>query len=52
MNFGEVMRNVREKRAEISKHDAAERFTKAFGIDVYFGEASFVGKNSVVVCGK
>jgi len=52
IDFAKIMERIRRIRAEISKHDSAERFTKELGVDVFMGRASFVDKTSVVVNGK
>ena len=41
-DFAAVMRRMRERRADISPHDSAERL-RAAGVDVYFGDARFTG---------
>src|SRR4051794_27071667 len=50
-DFAAVMRRMRERRADISPHDAAERL-RAAGVDVYFGEAAFRGRSTLVVGGR
>jgi pyruvate/2-oxoglutarate dehydrogenase complex dihydrolipoamide dehydrogenase (E3) component len=45
------MERMRKLRASISEHDSAERFRK-LGIDVYIGNARFVGSSTVEVDGK
>ncbi len=42
VDFASVMRRMRERRADISPHDSAERL-RAAGVDVHFGEARFIG---------
>ncbi len=51
INFSLVMARMRKIRAGISHHDSAERF-RNLGIDVFLGEASFLGTNSVEVNGQ
>lgn len=51
VNFAEAMGRMRRLRAEISEHDSAKRF-RDLGIDVFLGEARFVGRSSVAVAGK
>jgi pyruvate/2-oxoglutarate dehydrogenase complex dihydrolipoamide dehydrogenase (E3) component len=51
-DFGEVMRRMREIRARISHEDSAERYSEEFGIDIYLGDASFVGEGRVEVEGQ
>lgn len=47
-DFSRVMERMRRLRAEISANDSAQRFS-GLGVDVYFGEASFIGRNEIVV---
>jgi len=51
VDFAQVMRRMRRLRASISPHDSARRFSE-LGIDVYFGQGSFTGGNSVEVGGQ
>ncbi len=48
VDFPAVMERVRRIRAGISKNDSAKRFTE-MGVDVFFGDAEFAGKNKVEV---
>ena len=48
VDFSEVMERMRRLRSSISPHDSARRFTEA-GIDVFLGQGSFVGRNSIEV---
>ncbi|WP_146403288.1 mercuric reductase [Planctomycetes bacterium CA13] len=50
VDFAAVMERMRKLRAKISYNDSAERF-RDLGIDVYFGQASFVDSTSVEVEG-
>ena len=50
VDFAAVMQRMRDLRARISPNDSAERF-RALGVDVYFGQASFVDSNTVAVGG-
>ena len=50
VNFAAAMERMRRLRARISLNDSAERFRK-LGVDVYFGQASFVDSSSVDVEG-
>ncbi len=50
VDFPAVMDRVRRVRGEISRHDAAERF-RDMGIDVYLGDATFTGPDTVEVAG-
>lgn len=51
VNFAKVMEHLREKRAEISHHDSAQRF-RDLGIDVYLGEGRFLDAQTVEVAGQ
>jgi len=51
IDFPAVMERVRSVRADIGPNDSAERFQK-LGIDVFFGEPEFVGRQAVAVDGK
>ena len=50
-DFAAVMRRMRERRADISPHDSAERL-RAAGVDLYFGEARFAGPSAIAVDGR
>jgi pyruvate/2-oxoglutarate dehydrogenase complex dihydrolipoamide dehydrogenase (E3) component len=50
-DFAAVMRRMRERRADISPHDSAERL-RAAGVDVYFGDARFTGRSAVEAGGR
>lgn len=50
INFATVMERVREVRAQISHHDAVERFSD-LGIDIFLGDATFTGPDTVKVAG-
>ncbi len=49
--FRKAMESLRRKRADISSHDSARRFTD-LGMDVFLGDARFTGTNTVEVGGK
>jgi len=51
VDFAAVMERMRSIRSGISKHDSAARF-RDLGIDVFLGDARFVGKDTVDVGGK
>jgi len=51
VDFGAVMRRMRQRRAHIARHDSAERL-QALGIDVFFGAARFADERSVTVDGQ
>ena len=48
VDFGKAMARMRKKRADISPADSAQRFAD-LGIDVFFGQGSFVDDNTVSV---
>ena len=48
VDFGKAMERMRKKRADISPVDSAQRF-KDLGIDVFFGQGSFVDDDTVSV---
>jgi len=50
VDFPAVMQRMRRLRARIGAHDAADRF-RGLGIDVYLGEAKFVGRDALSVDG-
>src|SRR3954468_3046653 len=47
-DFAAIMQRMRERRADISPNDSAERL-RAAGVDVYFGAARFTGPSTVAV---
>ncbi len=51
VDFAAVMQRMRHVRADISHNDSADRFRK-LGIDVFFGSAEFVNRDTVAVDGK
>jgi len=51
VDFPAVMERMRKLRAGISHHDSAERFS-SLGVDVYIGDAKFIGRNKVEVGGQ
>jgi len=51
VDFPAVMERMRRLRAGIAKHDSAVRFS-SLGVDVFLGEARFVGRDRVEVGGK
>jgi pyruvate/2-oxoglutarate dehydrogenase complex dihydrolipoamide dehydrogenase (E3) component len=51
VDFGRVMERLRRLRSQISPHDSAARF-RDLGVDVFFGQARFVGVDRVAVDGK
>lgn len=50
VDFPEVMRRLREKRARIAHHDSVRAF-EGRGVEVVFGEARFTGRRSVEING-
>lgn len=52
IDFPAVMERLRRIRAAISLHDSAKRFQQEFGVDVFFGNAYFSGRNTVEVAHK
>lgn len=48
VDFGEVMKRMRQLRAQISPADSAARFTE-LGVDVFFGDGKFVDGQTVEV---
>jgi pyruvate/2-oxoglutarate dehydrogenase complex dihydrolipoamide dehydrogenase (E3) component len=48
VDFSAVMERMRRLRAQIAPHDSAARF-RSLGIDVYLGDASFTGPDTVSV---
>lgn len=52
LDFGRAMERMRRVRAEISRHDSAERFSRELGIDLFFGSARFAGPDAIEVDGK
>jgi pyruvate/2-oxoglutarate dehydrogenase complex dihydrolipoamide dehydrogenase (E3) component len=50
VNFTAAMQRMRRLRARISPNDSAQRFHD-LGVDVYFGQASFVNSNTIDVDG-
>ncbi len=51
-DFGTAMERMRRLRADISHHDSARRFRDELGIDVFIGQGSFSGPDTVLVAGK
>ncbi|MBD1852118.1 mercuric reductase [Leptolyngbya sp. FACHB-711] len=52
VNFAAVMERLRRIRSDISVHDSARRFQDEFGVDVFFGMASFADSDRITVAGK
>ena len=51
VDFKKVMEHVYWTRAQIAPHDSAERFTN-MGIDVFYGDAQFTGRNTIEIGGQ
>jgi pyruvate/2-oxoglutarate dehydrogenase complex dihydrolipoamide dehydrogenase (E3) component len=51
VDFPRIMERMRRLRAKISPHDSAKRF-RDLGVDVFMGEAKFVGSQAIVVAGQ
>jgi pyruvate/2-oxoglutarate dehydrogenase complex dihydrolipoamide dehydrogenase (E3) component len=51
VDFPAVMRRMRRLRADLSRHDSAERFRR-LGVDVFLGEARFTGPATIEVGGQ
>lgn len=51
VEFGAVMRRMRQRRAAIAVHDSAERL-RAAGVDLFFGGARFADDRTVEVDGQ
>jgi len=51
VDFAAVMERMRRIRSGISSNDGAKRFTDHYGIDIFFGGARFVDRDSVEVDG-
>jgi len=52
INFPKLMARMREIRAEISKADSANKFSKYYGLDIFLGNAAFTARNRLVVNGQ
>ncbi len=51
-DFDTAMERMRRLRADISHHDSARRFRDELGIDVFIGQGSFSGADTVEVADK
>ncbi len=51
VDFAAVMERMRGVRARISKADAVARYQNELGVDVYLGDAHFVGRDAIEVGG-
>ena len=52
VDFAAVMDRVRAVRADLSRNDSPARFRDEYGVDVFFGEAKFTGRDTLEVGGK
>jgi len=52
INFAEAMERMRRLRARVSPNDSVSRFQNELGVDVYLGDARFVGPAEIEVGGK
>ena len=52
VDFAAIMARMRGVRAEISPNDSARRFTDHYGVDVFFGDARFTGRDRIGVAGQ
>lgn len=50
-DFATIMARIKKLLARVSSRESAERYRK-LGVDIFFGEASFTGRNTVTVGGK
>jgi len=50
-DFGQAMQRMRRLRAGLSGHDSARRFRDELGVDVFLGQGSFSGPDSIEVEG-
>jgi pyruvate/2-oxoglutarate dehydrogenase complex dihydrolipoamide dehydrogenase (E3) component len=51
-DFATAMERMRRLRAELSQHDSARRFRDELGVDVFIGQGSFLGPDTLAVAGK
>jgi pyruvate/2-oxoglutarate dehydrogenase complex dihydrolipoamide dehydrogenase (E3) component len=51
VDFGRVMERMRRLRSGISTNDSAKRFSEDLGVDIFLGNGSFAGPDSVMVDG-
>jgi pyruvate/2-oxoglutarate dehydrogenase complex dihydrolipoamide dehydrogenase (E3) component len=52
VDFPAVMERMRRIRAHISHHDSAKRFQSELGVDLFLGDAQFIGRSAIEVGGK
>jgi pyruvate/2-oxoglutarate dehydrogenase complex dihydrolipoamide dehydrogenase (E3) component len=51
VDFGKVMERMRRLRSGMSANDSAKRFSQELGVDIFLGEGSFAGPDSLLVDG-
>ncbi|MGB3201744.1 MAG: mercuric reductase [Nodosilinea sp.] len=49
VDFAQVMERLRRVRAEISQNDSAQRIQAEYGVDIFFGKATFSSADTVTV---
>jgi pyruvate/2-oxoglutarate dehydrogenase complex dihydrolipoamide dehydrogenase (E3) component len=52
IDFGKAMERMRRIRAGISFHDSAKRFSEELGVDVFIGQGTFTGPDTIEVNGE
>ena len=52
LDFGAVMARMRSLRTDIAANDSQQRFAGDLGIDLFFGQAVFVGPDSISINGQ
>ena len=52
VDFGKVMQRMRRVRSEISRHDSVRRYQEEIGVDVFLGQGTFTGPDTLEVDGK
>lgn len=51
VDFGAMLNRMRQLRASLAPHDSAERF-RGLGVDVFYGEGRFKGRDTIDVAGQ
>jgi len=49
VNFTQVMERLRQMRVEISENDSAQRIRDEYGVDIFWGKATFSGADTITV---
>jgi len=52
VDFGKVMERMRRLRSGISVNDSARRFSEELGVDIFLGEGTFTGPDTLSVNGR